>query len=55
MARSLVDYYDGLRAEVRDMRRRERLYLAREEDVPPGYRDLVNDYFENLSRNGNRN
>ena len=55
MARSLVDYYDGLRAEVRDMRRRERLYLAREEDVPPGYRDMVNDYFENLSRNGNRN
>lgn len=55
MARSLVDYYDGLRAEVRDMRRKERLYLAREEDVPPGYRDLVNDYFENLSRNGNRN
>lgn len=55
MARSLVDFYDGLRAEVRDMRRRERLYLAREEDVPPGYRDMVNDYFENLSRNGNRN
>lgn len=55
MARSLVDYYDRLRAEVRDMRRKERLYLAREEDVPPGYRDLVNDYFENLSRNGNRN
>lgn len=55
LARSLGDYYDGLRAEVRDMRRRERLYLAREEDVPPGYRDLVNDYFEKLSKNGDRN
>lgn len=55
LARSLRDYYDGLRAEVRDMRRRERLYLAREEEVPPGYRDLVNDYFEQLSKNRDRN
>ncbi len=55
LARSLRDYYDGLRAEVRDMRRRERLYLAREEEVPPEYRDLVNDYFEQLSKDGDRN
>ena len=55
LARSLGDFYDGLRAEVRDMRRKERLYLAREEDVPPGYRDLVNDYFEKLSKNGDSN
>ena len=55
LARSLRDYYDGLRAEVRDMRRRERLYQAREEEVPPGYRDLVNDYFEQLSKTGDRN
>lgn len=55
LARSLRDYYDGLRAEVRDMRRRERLYLAREEEVPPEYRDLVNDYFEQLSKNRDRN
>lgn len=55
LARSLGDFYDGLRAEVRDMRRKERLYLAREEDVPPGYRDLVNEYFEKLSKSGDRN
>ena len=55
LARSLGDFYDGLRAEVKNMRRRERLYLAREEDVPPGYRDLVNDYFEKLSKNGDSN
>lgn len=55
LARSLGDFYDGLRAEVRNMRRSERLYLAREEDVPPGYRDLVNDYFEKLSKTGDRN
>ncbi|MCY3773678.1 MAG: hypothetical protein OXG98_16855 [Gemmatimonadetes bacterium] len=55
LARSLRDYYEGLRAEVRDMRRGERLYLAREEEVPPGYRDLVNDYFEQLSKNRDRN
>lgn len=55
LARSLGDFYDGLRAEVRDMRRKERLYLAREEDVPPGYRDLVNEYFEKLSQSGDRN
>jgi ABC-type transporter Mla subunit MlaD len=55
LARTLRDYYDGLRAEVRDMRRRERLYLAREEEVPPEYRDLVNDYFEQLSKNRDRN
>lgn len=55
LARSLRDYYDGLRAEVRDMRRGERLYLAREEEVPPEYRDLVNDYFEQLSKNRDRN
>lgn len=55
LARGLRDYYDGLRAEVRDMRRGERLYLAREEEVPPGYRDLVNDYFERLSKHRDRN
>ena len=55
LARSLRDYYDGLRAEVRDMRRGERLYMAREEEVPPGYRDLVNEYFEKLSKNRDRN
>lgn len=55
LARSLRDYYDGLRAEVRDMRRGARLYQAREEEVPPGYRDLVNDYFEQLSKTRDRN
>ncbi len=55
LASSLRDYYDGIRAEVRDMRRRERLYMAREEEVPPGYRDLVNEYYEKLSKNGDHN
>ena len=55
LARSLRDFYDGIRAEVREMRRRERLYMAREEEVPPGYRDLVNEYYEKLSKTGDRN
>jgi len=44
----------GLEAEIAQklelLRKRERLFLAREENVPPQYRDLVDKYYEAISK-----
>jgi hypothetical protein len=31
----------------------ERLFLSGSDEVPPGYRELVEEYYRNLSRTGN--
>jgi len=50
MAKALLDIHRNLRDQLNDMNERERLHMARDEEVPPQFRDLVNKYYENLSK-----
>ena len=50
MAKALSDIHRNLRDQLNDMNERERLHMARDEEVPPQFRDLVNKYYENLSK-----
>ena len=50
IASALLDVHRGIRNQLQNMTERERLHMARDEEVPAKYRDLVNKYYENLSK-----
>jgi hypothetical protein len=50
IASALLDVHRGIRDQLHNMTERERLHMARDEEVPAKYRDLVNKYYENLSK-----
>ena len=53
IARALLDVHKELNDRLQDTAQREKLFMARDEDVPPQYRDLVNRYYEKLSKETN--
>ena len=50
--RNLQDIHRSLGDQIQKLVQREKLHMARDEDVPPDYRNLVNDYYEKLSKDG---
>ena len=50
ISRALIDVHRDLGNRMDGVVEREKLFMTREEEVPPQYRDLVNRYYESLSR-----
>ncbi|MBT5873397.1 MAG: hypothetical protein HOH43_08250, partial [Candidatus Latescibacteria bacterium] len=50
ISRALIDVHKDLGARMDGVVEREKLFMTREEEVPPQYRDLVNRYYEKLSK-----
>lgn len=50
LARALSDVNTALNARIQSLIEKDKLHLAKDEDVPPQYRDLVNKYYEKLSK-----
>ena len=50
VAKALIDVHRDLGNRMEGAEEREKLFMARDEAVPPQYRDLVNKYYENLSK-----
>ncbi len=50
IARALIDVHKDLGTRMEGVEDREKLFMARDEEVPPQYRDLVNKYYESLSK-----
>lgn len=46
----LQDVHHSLGDQIQKLVQREKLHMARDEDVPPDFRNLVNDYYEKLSK-----
>jgi hypothetical protein len=50
IARALQDAQMGIRNQLQQTIQKEKLFMARDEEVPPQYRDIVNKYYEKLSK-----
>ena len=50
IAKALIDVHRDLGNRMEGVEEREKLFMARDEEVPPQYRGLVNKYYENLSK-----
>ena len=50
MVQGLKQFEDGLRRQLEGGERE--IFLSGSEDVPPGYREMVEEYYRALSRTG---
>jgi len=54
VGKALIDVHRVLGNRIEGVEKREKLFMARDEEVPPQYRDLVNKYYESLSKESNK-
>lgn len=50
LGRTLADLNQDANERLQNLIQQEKLHMAKDEDVPPEYRDLVNQYYEKLSK-----
>lgn len=50
VSQALQDVQRDMAGQLRELAQKEKLRMARDEDVPPQFRDLVNRYYEKLSK-----